>query len=123
MRIHLSEQDYCTHTGNCDACSSARSLTLPLTTAPLTPRYFIRAAMMPPSTAQYCPAGCSMTAMVPGSAQSTQCLPGGKPCFSSGKPSGRAGSCSLGMNLNVAAGAIIFGCPSFRPMNGEKGTG
>ena len=64
-----------------------------------------------------------MTAMVPGSAQSTQCEPAGKPCLSSGvvSDSGRAGE-DLGVNLNVEAGAIILGWVSLRPMLGEKGT-
>lgn len=76
--------------------------------------------MMPPRTAQNWPCGCSMMATVPGSAQSTQCFPCGKP-FASG--SGRSGiESDLGMNLNVETGAMILGRDSFRPIDGAKGT-
>lgn len=72
--------------------------------------------MMPPSTAQYWPSGCSMTATVPGSARSTQCVPAGKPWVGSEE----AGS-ALGMNLKVDAGAMSLGVVVLRPIVGEKG--
>lgn len=64
-----------------------------------------------------------MTAIVPGSAQSTQWAPAGKPCLSSGVVSeaGREEE-DFGMNLKVEARAIILGLVSFRPIVGEKGT-
>lgn len=58
--------------------------------------------------------------MVPGLAKSTQCVPAGKPCKSSGSALGGMRS-SLDMNLKVDAGAMILGCVALRPMEGEKG--
>ena len=65
-----------------------------------------------------------MTAIVPGSAQSTQWVPAGKPGLSSGVVSeaGRGVVEDFGMNLKVEARAIILGVVSFRPIVGEKGT-
>lgn len=54
-------------------------------------------------------------------AQSTQCLPGGKPCFSGFSAAMVGGLADLGRNLNVAAGAAILRAVSFRPISGEKG--
>lgn len=79
----------------------------------------MRTAMMPPRTAQYWPAGCSITATVPGSAQSTQCVPAGKLWVSAVSGTGSF----FAMNLAVHAGAMILGAVAFRPMVGEKGTG
>jgi hypothetical protein len=57
---------------------------------------------------------------VPGSAQSTQCLPWGKPLDCG---SGRSGAGSdLGMNLNVEAAAMTLGRDSLLPTDGAKGT-
>jgi hypothetical protein len=61
--------------------------------------------------------------MVPGLAKSTQCVPAGKPCESSGSALGGMRSLSLEMNLKVDAGAMILGCVALRPMVGEKGAG
>ena len=63
-----------------------------------------------------------MTAIVPGSAQSTQWVPAGKPCLSSGVVSEAGREEDFGMNLKVEARAIILGLVSFRPIVGEKGT-
>lgn len=63
-----------------------------------------------------------MTAIVSGSAQSTQCVFGGKPCFSGVDVESGGGEEDLGMNLKVVAGAIILGCVVLRPIVGEKGT-
>jgi hypothetical protein len=53
--------------------------------------------------------------------KSTQCFPGGKPCFS-GFPRAICGGWSfLERNLNVVAGAAILLARSFRPIIGEKG--
>ena len=121
QKVHRKREEKLT--GSPQPVISAKSLILPLTTVPATPIYLIRTAMIPPRTAQFCPAGWSMTAIVPGSAQSTQCVPDGKPCLSSGvvSDSGSAEE-DLGMNLKVEAGAIILGWVSLRPMVGEKGT-
>lgn len=114
----------CAQTGNPHPVISPKSLTRPFTTAPFTPRYFIRTAMMPPRTAQFWEWGWSMTAIVLGFAWSTQWVPLGNLC--SGEDSRRATSGGkdvvvLGMNLKVLAGAIILGEVLFRPRVGEKG--
>lgn len=54
-------------------------------------------------------------------AQSTQCLPGGKPCFSGFSAAMAGGLADLGRNLNVVAGAAILLAVSFLPIIGEKG--
>lgn len=59
---------------------------------------------------------------MPGSAQSTQWVPAGKPCLSSGVVSEAGREEDFGMNLKVEARAIILGLVSFRPIVGEKGT-
>ena len=59
---------------------------------------------------------------MPGSAQSTQWVPAGNPCLSSGVVSEAGREEDFGMNLKVEARAIILGLVSFRPIVGEKGT-
>lgn len=76
----------------------------------------MRTAMIPPSTAQYWPWGCSMTATVPGSARSTQCVPAGKPWVGS-----EEADSALGMNLKVDAGAMSLGVVVLRPIVGVMG--
>ena len=78
----------------------------------------MRTAIIPPTTAQCCPAGCSINTTVPGSVQSTQCFPAGK-VLGSGVDSG--GLEDLGMNFMVEAGATILGVVVVRPIVGEKG--
>lgn len=54
---------------------------------------------------------------------STQCLPGGNPCFWGFSVAIDGGLASLAKNLKVVAGAAILGVISFRPVMGENGTG
>lgn len=106
-------------TGRPDFFNSARSRTRPLTTQPRSPLIFILAAMIPPTAAQVCVEGCSMTRMVSSSASSAQWLPLGIACRSSGL-SGSDWSL-LSTSLRVLALAITLGCSSIPGANGEIG--
>lgn len=53
--------------------------------------------------------------------KSTQCFPGGKPCFSGFSSAICGGWSFLERNLKVVAGAAILLARSLRPIIGEKG--
>lgn len=54
---------------------------------------------------------------------STQCVPGGNPCFWGFSVAIDGGLAFLARNLNVVAGAATLDIVSFRPVVGESGTG